>query len=199
MLVPQSVKNLAIFISSAAVFATPLVAQSDGNTFEGQFFSASVKNVARSAKTGRVIVTVLFRGKDFGNSHNVGLNGIGDPKACVTLIDDAGGSYQSKSCLPYPNNNGTSEMIIKASTDTLMAFEFMPDVGTTISETAEYNLVIPFQLLTCKTVEQGKLEGRNDQFGDNDTCMGGTYKYSDQSMSFYGLVIKRPNITVAAP
>ncbi len=197
MIISIGFKGLAV--TAAAILSAPLLAQTDGSTFEGQFFSASVKNVARSAKTGRVIVTVLFRGKDFGNSHNVGLTSLGDPKACVTLIDDSDGSYQAKTCLPYPNNNGNSEMIIKASTDTLMAFEFMPDAGSASTETAEYNLVIPFQLQTCKTVEQGKLEGRNDQFGDKDTCMGGTYRYSDQSMSFYGLTAKRPANSVTTP
>ncbi len=177
--------------------ASPLVAQSDSQNFEGQYFTATVKNVARSPKTGRVIITILFRGKEFGNSHNVALGGVADQKACATLIDDAGGTYQAKTCIPYLDQwYGGGGLIIKSSTDTMMAFEFLPDPGAPVIATAEFNLVIPFQLLTCKTIEQSNSEGGNN-FGDKDSCAALTYKFSNQSMSFYGLMAKRVNAPTA--
>jgi hypothetical protein len=183
-----SILVLATWVAASVV---PVAAQTNSQQFEGQFFTARVANVAIARNNGHVFVTVVFRGKDFGISHNVALaNGSDKSDNCATLIDDLGGQYVAVRCLPTIREwYGNSGLIIRSNTDTVMAFEFSPVDRSTDTASARFNMIVPFVLMTCQTIAGSKQVVYGNP--NPEDCAAKTYRFSNQSMSFFDLSPRR--------
>ncbi len=173
-------KNLLVVVGLliACVGSQPSLAQSTGKTFEGEFFTATVMNVAVAKKYGRVFITVLFRGKEAARSYNVALAKDAEKlENCATLLDNFGGQYVSQRCLPTVEQwYGKTGFFIKADIDSTMVFEFSPVDRSDDLVNSKFNIIIPFYLMTCKTY-------------DNGCSSSLAMNFSQQSMSFFNLAV----------